>query len=909
MKRMNFLGPAAVFLMTLWPGVVHAQTEDYPICIAKNQSYTRTDRHLDYVSLESPADGRQQTDIAAPRMPYTSLMDRTFKAKAGETVTAAFGFSTNWMNGYVYIDWNRDGQFQYEAASYPAEGTELMAYSHYKGVNSKGAGTDGSVVNPPAFTLPVSVSNGRYCMRYKVDWDCVDPAGNTSENNSLLTNGGAFADICLEVHGDVTQVEVLSAHGTVLADGEGVSFALWPYGCARTLQIQPDEGYVVDGVRLRYGCGLDGERLVHGVPQYTEEVVPAYLLPDNSVTIPAEKMNNEVRLEVIYVAQIGNKSREKDYALNFDKSLTTSSDAETAVRKLTVEAAVGGKTELAVGAQTVYECLSRPAVSALPGDRLTLNLSTDRRKLHAYLYVDYNQDGTFANSLNEDGTPTVSGELVSYTYYDGHNSLGEAVKADDAAALSARMPAFDLPQQLPAGVYRARLKTDYADIDPAGQWGEDEAQHIDRNGGQVIDFFINVHHAKHGLELNTLNGNVYSSTNEALPVEVSCYSPIAAQAVPFADGYVADSVYVRHGHGLDGPQFVHGNRQWYEYRQSIKSKKTFTIPKDSVDGDILITVHFLPDGSETMDLVFSDEFNTPDGTLPDSEKWVCCPRQNAAWNRFVVNSPEVAFIRDGKFVARAIPDPDNAQQMQTGGMQTRGKFSFMYGKVECRARTNGHKGNFPAIWMMPDDQKEGWPSCGEIDIFETINTENTAYHTVHSNWTYNLGQTNNPRSSYSEAAPMDRYHTYGFEWSPTQMKWYVDGKQVATYTKSTDQNALDKGQWPFDRRFYLILNQSVGNGSWAAAPDFTHIYETTFDWIRVYQPKSITDVSATSSDASALKMRPAEGGIAVSTTRNMPVMVFDLAGRLVCRTEVNGSAHIPLTGGIYMVNGQKIFVN
>jgi hypothetical protein len=56
-----------------------------------------------------------------------------------------------------------------------------------------------------------------------------------------------------------------------------------------------------------------------------------------------------------------------------------------------------------------------------------------------------------------------------------------------------------------------------------------------------------------------------------------------------------------------------------------------------------------------------------------------------------------------------------------------------------------------------------------------------------------------------------------------------------TYKKSTDQNALDKGQWPFDAPFYIILNQSVGNGSWAAHADESFTYETLFDWVRVYQ--------------------------------------------------------------------------
>ena len=67
------------------------------------------------------------------------------------------------------------------------------------------------------------------------------------------------------------------------------------------------------------------------------------------------------------------------------------------------------------------------------------------------------------------------------------------------------------------------------------------------------------------------------------------------------------------------------------------------------------------------------------------------------------------------------------------------------------------------------------------------------------------------------------------------MRWYVDGTLVGSYSRSTDSEALAQGQWPFEQEFYLILNQSVGNGSWAAPADTTHTYRMEVDWVRVYQ--------------------------------------------------------------------------
>ena len=233
-------------------------------------------------------------------------------------------------------------------------------------------------------------------------------------------------------------------------------------------------------------------------------------------------------------------------------------------------------------------------------------------------------------------------------------------------------------------------------------------------------------------------------------------------------------------------------------------------------------------------LVFSDEFNKPDGTLPDPEVWTPCVRRpKVTWARFLSNSPKVAFIQDGNLVLRAIPNPDRSTDdvdMLTGGINSSQKFTFRYGRVECRSLVNPFIGNFPAIWMMPKTAL-AWPKGGEIDIFEQINTEQKAYSTVHSAWTKSHpGETHSGNVNLS----MDRYHVYALEWEKDVLTFFADGKQVYQYKKQNDSQE----QWPFDKSdFYLILNQSVGDGAWAKMPDVMHTYEMRIDWIRVYQKK------------------------------------------------------------------------
>ena len=251
--------------------------------------------------------------------------------------------------------------------------------------------------------------------------------------------------------------------------------------------------------------------------------------------------------------------------------------------------------------------------------------------------------------------------------------------------------------------------------------------------------------------------------------------------------------------------------------------------------------------------------------------------------------------------------------MITGGIKSDGLFGFTYGYAEARIKSNPWTGNFPAFWMMPEDRSAGWPDCGEIDIWETIDSQERSWHTVHSNWTYDLGYKNNPKSSFDVYTSHDRYHTYGLEWDAKTLIWYVDGKEVGRYAKSVNATHLSQGQWPFDKNFHLILNQSVGNNAWAADADVTHTYETRFDWVRVYQKKGMKNTNGTVGVASVTEaggviVKGADGGVVLSSEKGVEVPVYDVAGRKVVAVKVNGTAYVALEKGVYVVAGTKVVV-
>ena len=553
----------------------------------------------------------------------------------------------------------------------------------------------------------------------------------------------------------------------------------------------------------------------------------------------------------------------------------------------------------------MYNDLTRHAFIARAGEQVLPTFDFTGRWMLGYIYVDKDRNGQFdVQAPADNGTLTTDNDLVSFAGLTigskSLNSNGEQVGMSEVAP-----PAFTLPDNMQSGFYMMRYKVDWDSTDPAGRM--DNANGIIKNGGGIADIRLRitdsdsttVSASSHGGSLKLFNGNKLDGIKWAYGESLQLL------AIP-DKGYATDRIVVRHGI-LGGDSIVNGVAQYVDevYSADNVDNGLLTIDGTLIDGEVQIEAVF-KESQESEDsryyaLVFNDEFNQADGSLPDNTKWRCSARYNSTWNRFISDSPEVAFIRDGALVCRAIRNNDKASDpadMLTGSMETRGLFSFTYGKVDVRLRTLPHKGSFPAAWMMPQPPAEAWPKAGEIDIFESINAQNTAFHTLHSEWIDTRGNKNNPQSSFNETVDIASWHVYSVEWEENLITWKVDGKSVGTYRKSASQSALANGQWPYEHPFYIILNQSVGNGSWAAAPDMDFTYETLFDYVRVYQKLS------TGIEAVGLSQH----------SRLEDTAIYDLQGRKVAywvpssAEGIGSAANLPLSRGIYIRGGRKFVV-
>ena len=202
--------------------VVPEVLEPYHVNFDKDASPSRTDRWTYKVSLTEEGGEAQEITVAASSGVFKPYLDKTadpeLTCHAGENLTVAFTQGAGiWVNAYFYIDLGNDGQFDFNANSTDITGTDVMTYSFYSGdpgddtsgQNSAGTALSGrsrNTMDCPSFSAPATP--GLYRVRFKVDWNSLDPAGQLYVNDAnvgLLRNGGCIVDAMLRV-GDPTGI-------------------------------------------------------------------------------------------------------------------------------------------------------------------------------------------------------------------------------------------------------------------------------------------------------------------------------------------------------------------------------------------------------------------------------------------------------------------------------------------------------------------------------------------------------------------------------------------------------------------------------------------------------------------------------------------------------------------------------
>lgn len=256
-------------------------------------------------------------------------------------------------------------------------------------------------------------------------------------------------------------------------------------------------------------------------------------------------------------------------------------------------------------------------------------------------------------------------------------------------------------------------------------------------------------------------------------------------------------------------------------------------------------------------LVWAEEFEQQDGKVDP-----------AVWNfekGFVRNhelqwyQEENAEVHNGILTIEARSDnrcnplykEDSQQWRETrpaitctsSSINTRGKFSFQYGRLECRARIPDGYGSWPAIWLLGTSQP--WPSCGEIDVMEYYRAKGGPGILANACWGSekpNQGlwsTTVTPLSHFTEKDPFwtSQYHIWRMDWDEDYIRIYVDDELLNEVDLSKTVNKSPDGINPFHQPHYILLNLAIGgdNGGEVSPEGYPLRYD--IDYVRVYQKK------------------------------------------------------------------------
>jgi len=233
------------------------------------------------------------------------------------------------------------------------------------------------------------------------------------------------------------------------------------------------------------------------------------------------------------------------------------------------------------------------------------------------------------------------------------------------------------------------------------------------------------------------------------------------------------------------------------------------------------------------EIIWQDNFN---GTNIDTTKWTKIPPNNADWGKHMTSDERCYKTSEGKLFLKGIINPDTLSDPRpflTGGIYSKGKFAFQYGKVEIRAKLECAQGAWPAMWMLAEQKKYGsYPMNGEIDIMEHLNYDNIIYQTTHSHYTLRLKQTENPPHYGTAKVDVTQFNTYGLAWYPDRLVFSLNDKETFTYPRL---KGVDKTQWPYDQPFFLLIDQQL-KGAWVGDvnPDDLPV-QMIVDYVKVYQ--------------------------------------------------------------------------
>lgn len=181
-------------------------------------TYSSTHRNMARFTLSDDQGNSVEIDGVTPVSGESVFRDNTatrFTTVQGATVTfSPVTASGEWMHSYIYIDFGTDGDFDVDP-TLTAANADLVAFDRYTGSGSTFYGSNGTSYSDGhtyltqtslSFTIPDGIPDGVYRARYKLDWNSVDPCGDST----IGSNAGAIVDFMIRIGTDAAIGSVIT---------------------------------------------------------------------------------------------------------------------------------------------------------------------------------------------------------------------------------------------------------------------------------------------------------------------------------------------------------------------------------------------------------------------------------------------------------------------------------------------------------------------------------------------------------------------------------------------------------------------------------------------------------------------------------------------------------------------------
>ncbi len=253
-----------------------------------------------------------------------------------------------------------------------------------------------------------------------------------------------------------------------------------------------------------------------------------------------------------------------------------------------------------------------------------------------------------------------------------------------------------------------------------------------------------------------------------------------------------------------------------------------------------------PNNVHGYELVWEDDFDSQ--TLNESN-WNYMLGDGSDYNIPGWGNNELQYyrkenvsIQKGNLVITAKKESFGNKEYTSARINSKGKVSALYGRIEARMSLPLGNGLWPAFWMLPEaDTPYGeWPHSGEIDIMEArgrvSDMTSGALHYSSTGGGEHLYQT---KLNIFRESTIEDYHIYAVEWDENEMRWYADDNNFMTIASRGWHTFADKESdtAPFDTKFHILFNLAIGgnfDGGVAPDADFESA-ELKVDYVRIYQ--------------------------------------------------------------------------